>query len=136
MKLSALLVINAVIALIYGVLSLLVPETLAEAFGVTLDSAGSLAGRYAGSGFLALGLASWLARNAAHSDARLALVRGLAVGSLAGALVSLGAALGGATNALGWVNVVLMGFLAVGFTYYGFVRPGASIMGETPVTTR
>jgi hypothetical protein len=120
MKLGSFMTIAAVIALLFGLAFILIPVQLMATYGVTLEIAGQFVARYLGSAFIGIAVITWLARNAAMSDAlRAVLLGGLAV-SATGLVVAVLNAFSGASNALVWLNVVIYAFLAAGFGFFLF----------------
>ena len=61
MKLSNLLVINAIVALVYGISFVLAPTTVLSLFGLTQGTSEALAGQYFGVALIAIGLLTWFA---------------------------------------------------------------------------
>ncbi len=120
MKLSALMIVNAIVAAVFGIGFVLAPSQVMSLYsseaGATLDLMCQLFGA-ALIGFAAL---SWVARNAPDSEARRAIVLAFFVGDLVGCVVALLAQLRGVVNALGWSSVVIYLLLAVGFGYFTF----------------
>jgi hypothetical protein len=120
MKLGSFMTIAAVIALLFGLAFILIPVQLMATYGVTLEIAGQFVARYLGSAFIGIAVITWLARNAAMSDAlRAVLLGGLAV-SATGLVVAFLQTFSGTTNALVWLNVVIYAFLAAGFGFFLF----------------
>jgi hypothetical protein len=121
MKLSALMIVNAIVAAVFGVGFVLAPGPVMSLYsseaGATLDLMCQLFGA-ALIGFAAL---SWVARNAPDSEARRAIVLAFFVADLVGCVVALIAQFRGVVNALGWSTVVIYLLLAVGFGYFTFV---------------
>jgi quinol-cytochrome oxidoreductase complex cytochrome b subunit len=123
MKLNALLMVNAVIAAAFGIAFVIVPGPLVALYGVTADAALRYVGQLLGAALVVLAVVTWLARNATDSDARRAIVLGLAIGSTVGFVVALLGQLGGVVNALGWSTVAIYLLLALGFAYFALRRP-------------
>jgi hypothetical protein len=86
--------------------------------------------RWFGVELLAIGLVTWLARNAAESAAGQAVARALAVTYGIGALLALWGTLAGPFNALGWIAVGLNLLLGSGFAYFQLSKPRAT--SDTP----
>jgi hypothetical protein len=125
MKASYLFILNAVIALIFGLAFVLIPEQTTTLYGVDLGEGGIFIGRLFGAALLAFAVVTWLVRNAADSPERQAIILGLFVGDVVGFVASLLAQLAGVSNALGWSTVAIYLILAVGFGYLRFIgEPG------------
>lgn len=126
MKLSTLMVINTVVALVFGIAFVLVPAQIISLYGVTADPQLRYTGQLFGGALIGFGVLTWLARNAGESEARRAIVLSLFVGDCIGFIVALIAQLGGVVNTLGWSTVAIYLLLALGFGYFQFMKPSAS----------
>jgi hypothetical protein len=82
--------------------------------------------RWFGLGLLAMGLTTWLARDAADSAGGQAIARALAVTYGIGVILALWGTLFGPFNALGWVAVVLNLLLGSGFAWFQLIKPGTT----------
>ena len=125
MKLSLFLIIKAVIATVFGIGFVLIPAQLASLFGFTLDAGGVFTARLLGAMLIGIGLICWLCR-ASDAGALRSITLSLCVADTLGFIVTLLAQLGGLTNALGWVNVVIWLLLALGLAYFRFLKPGTA----------
>ena len=123
MKLNTLMVINAIVAVVFGIAFVLVPAQSVSLYGVTADEPLKLTAQLFGAALIGFAVLTWFARNATESDARTAIVLALFISDGIGFIVSLIAQLGGVLNTLGWLNVGIYLLLALGFGYFQFVRP-------------
>ncbi|MFH1951949.1 MAG: hypothetical protein ABIL06_10065 [Pseudomonadota bacterium] len=126
MKLSTLMVINAVVALLFGLTFVLVAGALLSLYGITLSPGGLIVARLFGAALLGYAVLTYLARKAEESEARRAIVFALFISELIGFIVALVGQLSGAVNALGWSTVAIYLLLALGFGYFQFIKPKAS----------
>jgi hypothetical protein len=117
MTLRRMFVANAVIAGGYGAALLVATGPILDVYGITPNPEGVYMARWFGLGLLAIGLTTWLARDAASSAGGLAIARALAVSYGIGVLLALWGTLGGPFNALGWIAVGLNLLLGAGFAY-------------------
>lgn len=78
--------------------------------------------RWFGLGLLAMGLTTWLARDAADSAGGQAIARALAVTYGIGVILALWGTLFGPFNALGWVAVGLNLLLGSGFAWFQSIK--------------
>jgi hypothetical protein len=124
MKLGNFLVVKAVISLAFGITFALVPAAVMPLYGATLDPIGTLMARFFGACLIGIGLICWLDRSA-DSQALRGITLALCVGDTVGFIAALLGQLSGVTNALGWVNVAIWLFLAVGLGYFRFLKPSA-----------
>lgn len=122
MNLKNLFLINAIIALFFGVVFVLFPaDTLAQ-YGVKMVPKGAiLVARLFGSALLGLAIVSWFTRSFAR-DAQQNIALGLFVVAGVGFVVSLLAQLDAAVNDLGWSTVAIYLLLALGFGYFRFIK--------------
>lgn len=126
MKLSNLFVVNAILALVYGISFVLAPTIVLSLYGMTQGISEALAGQYFGVALIAIGLLTWFARNVADPDAQRAIIRALLISDVIGVIVSLLGTLSGVMNALGWSAVGIYLFLTLGYGYFQFMKPDAS----------
>ncbi len=125
MKLSTLMVINAVVGLAYALGLLLMPATLLSLHGMTSGSSEKLMAQFFGVALVAIGLLTWFARNVTDADTRRAIILALLVSNAIGVIVSVLGTLPGVMNALGWSAVALYLLLGFGYAYFQFVKPSA-----------
>ena len=126
MKLSNLLVINAIVALAYGISFVLVPATVLELYGMTQGTSEALAGQYFGVALIAIGLLTCFARNVADSETQRAIILALLISDVVGTIVAVRGTLSGVMSAVGWSAVGIYLLLALGYAYFQFMKPSAS----------
>jgi len=126
MKLSTLMVINAIVAFLFGLSFVFVAGTLLSFYGITLSPGGLVVARLFGAALLGYAVLTWFARKAEESEARRAIVLALFIGDAVGFIMALLGQLSGAVNALGWSTVAIYLLLALGFGYFQFVKPSAT----------
>jgi hypothetical protein len=123
MNLKNLFIISALLAILLGLGLILVPAPLMTArTGHPPDILTAHVARQFGTALLAAGVISWMARHAADSPARNAIVTGL---TLLYVLLPIETAISitrGSESAEGFVLVVVFGLLAVGFIRIGRPR--------------
>jgi hypothetical protein len=125
MNLRILMIINTVIAGLFGLAFVLIPWQVISIYGVQPNPAINYVGELFGAALIAFAVLSWSARDAEDSDARRAIVRALFFGDAIGFILSLIAQLNAVVNNLGWLTVVIYLFLAAGFGYFHFNKPAA-----------
>ena len=126
MKLSNLLVVNAIVALGYSISFLLVPATVLSLYGVTQGPGEILMGQFFGVALIAIGLLTWFARNVADSEAQRAIILALLISSIIGVIVAVLGTVSGVMNAVGWSAIGIYLLLALGYAYFQFMKPSAS----------
>lgn len=120
MKASTVFIVNAIVALIFGLAFVLVPGQTTALYDVNLGEGGQFVARLFGAALLAFFVLSWMVRNASPSPERRAIVLAFVVGDAIGFVASLLAQLSGITNALGWSTVAIYLILALAFAYLLF----------------
>jgi len=123
MKLSSLLVVDAVIGVVFGVAFVVASGPLLSIYGITLDKAGTLVAQLFGALLIGFAVLNWLARNVTEPEARQAVVYGNLVGAAIGFVVILIGQLAGIANAVGWSTVAIYLLLTLGFAYVQFMPP-------------
>lgn len=126
MKLNTLMVINAIVAALFGIAFVLVPAQVIQLYGITVDAPLKYVGQLLGAAFVGFAILTWLARNATDSDARRAIVLALFVSDGVGFVVALIGQLAGVVNSFGWLNVAIYLLFALGWGYFQFTRPASS----------
>jgi hypothetical protein len=120
----------AVVDLLYGLGFLVIPETVASAYGTKDMNATAIAiARYWAGTLLPLGYLAYVAATSGGSPLKLHLTRATAVVGILGILATILAMSGGVISTVGGIlNLVLTGVFAVGFGYYGWMKPTAATM--------
>jgi hypothetical protein len=122
MKLSTLMVINSIIAFLFGIVFVLIPWQVLSFYGIQPSPELNYMGQLFGGALLAFAVLTWTARNAAESDARNSIVKSMFIGDGIGFIVALIAQLNNVVNNLGWSTVVIYLLLAIGFGYFSFSK--------------
>jgi len=142
MKFKTLMLIKAVVSLFFGIAFIFSPSKLFLIFGVPLSGGAVFpAWEYGAALFgnmtltwyarnaaesdarLAIIPLTWYARNAAESDARLAIILALFVYDAIGVIMSLIAVFKGLLNPLGWLVVIIYLFFTLVYGYFLMVKP-------------
>lgn len=116
-----LFTLNGVIAGGYGLALLLATGPILDVYGITPNPEGVYMARWFGLGLLAIGLSTWLARDAADAAGGQAVARALAVTYGIGVVLALWGTLFGPFNVLGWIAVGLNLLLGSGFAWFQLV---------------
>ncbi|HEV8166684.1 MAG TPA: hypothetical protein VGR74_19965, partial [Actinomycetota bacterium] len=103
MTLKRLFVLNAVIAGGYGLALLVAADPILDLYGITPNPEGVYMARWFGLELLAIGLTTWLARDAAESAGGRAVAQALTVTYGIGVVLAVWGTLSGPFNALGWI---------------------------------
>jgi hypothetical protein len=127
MRLKTLMIVNAVIAAVYGIAFVVIPGRLVSLYGVTADPPLRYVGQFLGAALVGFAVLSWLARNAPDSPTRRAIVLGLGTACAVGCVIALLGQVSAVVNALGWSTVVIYFLLAVAFGYFALPRPPSGV---------
>lgn len=123
---NILLLVAMIFEALFGIGFLLVPATMMDPFGVTVDQVSASLARVLGSGLIGFAVMLWFARK---SD-RLEFKKGVARGLLAYYLISAGlfilTQISGLMNAWGWGLIGLHAIFAVLFGVFIVKKPAAA----------
>ncbi len=125
MKLGNFLTVKAIITLVFGIAFVLVPAALMSLYGVTLDPVGILLARLLGACLVGIGLICWFDKSADRNVLQ-NITLALFIGDTVGFIGALLAQFSGVLNALGWANVAIWLFLALGLGYFRFLKASDS----------
>ena len=125
MNIKILMIVNAILAFVFGVAFVLFPAQLITMYGVSADEPVKYLGQLFGAALIGFAILTWIARNAGASDARKAIVSALFIAELLGFIISLIAQLGNVVNQLGWSTVVLYLVLTSWWGYFQFSKPAS-----------
>ena len=122
MKLKTLMIINAIVAIVFGVIFVIVPAQVYSLYDITANEQLIYMGRLFGGTLIGFALLTWMARNATDSDARRAIVLALFISECIGFIVTLIGQINNVVNVLGWSSVAIYLLLALGFGYFQFFK--------------
>jgi hypothetical protein len=125
-----LFTLNGMVAGGYGLALLVATGPILDVYGITPNPEGVDMARWFGLELLAIGLMTWLARDATESAGGRAIARALAVTYTIGVVLALWGTLFGPFNALGWIAVGLNLLLGAGFAW--FLSSKRRITSPTP----
>jgi hypothetical protein len=124
-----LLTITAVVAILYGLAFLLIPDTINALYGVPSAPHIALYTRFFGSALLGLGVITWFAKDFRSWDAIRGVFIGIAVTTAIGGLIALFAVMTGLSNAMTWTSVLVYALLFAGAVYWLSQRQKNSAVG-------
>jgi len=126
MRLSTLLLIGGLLALVFGLGFLLVPRPMLTFYGVPPDPSVVLMARFFGTALVQLGLVLYLIRDVGDPRTQRGVVIGSFIGSVAGLVVALTGQFWGLVNQFGWTTVAIYGLLTLGYGSIMFGRPAST----------
>jgi hypothetical protein len=125
MKLNMFMVIVAVVAGLFGLGFVFIPDQVMSYYGTTPDASAHYMAQLLGAALLGFAVILWLCKDVDDSPARQAILLGLFVAEGIGFVVALITQLGGGINALGWSTVLIYLLFALGFGYFRFIKSAA-----------
>ncbi len=114
-------IVSAVIILLSGVVSVLFPQLMFDAWGTESNQAGLIITQLSGALEIGLALILWLSRNEGVSKARRAIVLGGFITYSLFFIIML-INISGVSSAAVWANIALYLLLALGFGFFAFMR--------------
>lgn len=123
MNMKTLMIVNTIVAIVFGLAFVLVPAQLTSLYGVMANELASFIGQLFGAALIGIAVLTWTARNATESDARKAIVLALFIADGIGFIIALIGQLGNVVNALGWLTVVIYLILTLWWGYFQFSKP-------------
>ena len=126
MKLKILFIINAIVAIVFGVAFVLIPAKVYSMYAIESGAGLDYMGQLFGAALIGYGLIAWLVRKAADSDSRRAIILAFFIASGIGFIIALIGQLNDVIGSLGWLTVAIYLLLAIGFGYFQFSKPSSS----------
>jgi len=112
----------SIVALLFALGFILMPNQLMSLYNVSLDAGGVLIGRLFGAALMGFAVLNWFSRDFKDEGAKQVVLLGNLVGDGLGFIFMLLGQLGGVPgiNAMGWSSVLVYLVLAAGFAYLRF----------------
>jgi len=123
MSYKVVFVINALVALVFGVAFLVVPTIALKQFGVDEYASTKLVLQFFGTGLLTIGLLAWFAKNVTDAGVQKGMGVAMLIGSVAGLVMSVIGVATGAVRTLGWLAIVIYAVFVLGYGFLLFLRP-------------
>ena len=116
-------ILNALVALVFGIAFLVVPTMALQQFGVDEYASTKLVLQFFGTGLLAVGLLAWFAKNISDEAAQKGLVLALFISSLAGLVMSVIGMATGTVRTLAWLAIVIYLVFTLAYAFLLFLKP-------------
>ena len=123
MSYKVVFVINALVALVFGVAFLVVPTMALKQFGVDEYASTKLVLQFFGTGLLTIGLLAWFAKNVTDAGVQKGMGVAMLIGSVAGLVMSVIGVATGAVRTLGWLAIIIYAVFVLGYGFLLFLRP-------------
>lgn len=118
-----LMVVNAIIATLFGIAFVLLPNWVVSLYGVIASPQLLYVGQLFGAALIGFGILTWLARNTPLADAREVIIPALFIAHGIGFVIALIGQIRWVVNALGWSTVAIYLLLFLGFGYFLRKKP-------------
>jgi len=118
-----LFILNALVALVFGLGFLVVPTMALQQFGVDEYASTKLVLQFFGTGLITIGLLAWFAKNVADAGIQKGMGVAMLIGALAGLVMSVIGAATGAIRNLSWLPMVIYGIFVLGYGFMLFLKP-------------
>ncbi len=126
MKLKILFIINAIVAIVFGVAFVLIPAKVYSMYAIESGAGLDYMGQLFGAALIGYGLIAWLVRKAADSDSSRAIILAFFIASGIGFVIALIGQLNEIIGSLGWLTVAIYLLLTIGFGYFQFSKSSSS----------
>ncbi len=123
MRLKNFMIINAIVAVIVGLLLIFIPSTVVRFLGLTPDAGMDLDGQLYGSELILMGLVAWFARDITELKYERRIYTAFTIANLISLIISV---IGVATrtfDAVGWIAIAAYLALTVGYGIGWLGRP-------------
>lgn len=121
MKLRVLLIANAIVLGVSGLLAIFFPKVVLSLYGVAPDPSAALMAQYAGLGSIAISLIAWFGRNIKESQARNTLLPAFLITYVIGVIISVLGTISGIMK-VGWAVVGIYLLFASAYGYFLLLR--------------
>ena len=125
MKIGTLLLVNAFVAMPFGIAFTFAPAETAAPYGVQLPVAGLLLARLFGASLIGFGIVSWLLRTADAGPQRAAAIS-IAVADAIGTTIAIWGVVSATLNSVGSSAVAIYGLIFGAFAMHLIRRPVAA----------
>jgi hypothetical protein len=132
MSARLLLTINAVIAILFGLGFVFIPNTIGALYGVPPEAHATLSDQFFGSALLPIGVVNWLAKDLRDWQGVRAVLIANAVGSVFGGGVNLLGTFSGLLNGMAWTSTLIYALLLIGAVYCLATGPQVSAAAARP----
>jgi hypothetical protein len=126
MKLRHLFIINIFFATFFGISCSIFPRFVFRLYGIVPDEAAIWSARLVGGSILGFATLMWFGARSPSADSRKAIALALLIQDAVCFIASIDFQLMGKVNAFGWLSLALYGLLAIGYTFFLFVKPNTA----------
>ena len=123
MNYHRLCLINAFIAILFGLGFLVVPNMVLNQFGVDEYASTRLVSQFFGTAMLALGLLLWFAKDVVDLNLQKGMAVALLVGAAAGLIITVAGTASGILRTNWWLAVLIYLLFGLAYAYLVFMKP-------------
>ena len=123
MSYRLMFILNAIVALAFGVGYLIVPKMVLGYFGTETTVPVQIVSRFFGSALFALGLVLWFAKDIADANIQKNLGYGLLASNVIGLILAIYGSATRVIGAYGWIPMLIYFFLGLGCAFMVFLKP-------------
>ena len=123
MNYHRLFLINAFIAILFGLGFLVVPNMVLNQFGVDEYASTRLVSQFFGTAMLALGLLLWFAKDVVDLNLQKGMAVALLVGAAAGLIITVAGTASGILRTNWWLAVLIYLLFGLAYAYLVFMKP-------------
>ena len=123
MNYRRLFLINAFIAVLFGLGFLVVPNRVLNQFGVDEYASTRLVSQFFGTAMLALGLLLWFAKDVVDLNLQKGMGVALLVGAAAGLVITVAGTASGILRTNWWLAVLIYILFGLAYAYLVFMKP-------------
>lgn len=123
MKIRTFMMIAAIVAFLFGLGFMIIPDTMMGLYGVVINNSERFVCRYLGSALFGISITWWTLRAVRTlEEALIGVAFGAAALSLTGFIIGIWDAISGTGNGVLWINPVIYILLSIGFVYLYLTR--------------
>ena len=116
MKIRTFMMIAAIIAFLFGLGFMIIPDTMMSLYGVAINTSERFVSRYLGSALFGISITWWTLRAVRTlNEAMIGVAFGATALSLTGFIIGVWDAISGTGNGVLWINPIIYILLSVGF---------------------
>ncbi len=130
MRLKTFMIINAIIAVIVGILLIFIPSMIVQFFGLPADRGMDLDGQLYGSELILMGLVAWFARDISELKYERRIYAAFTIANLISLLISIVGVASRNFSSIGWIAIVAYLILTVVYGAGWLTRPRETVQPQ------
>ncbi len=130
MRLKTFMIINAIIAVIVGILLILIPSTIVQFFGLPADRGMDLDGQLYGSELILMGLVAWFARDITELRYERRIYAAFTIANLISLVISIVGVASHNFSSIGWIAILAYLILTAVYGIGWLSRPREAVQPQ------